>query len=146
MLTSWERATTQHRWRDITGRGTLSTHEPAGDTLYGTEIMVHPEARRMGLGRRLFERRFRFVAENGLRAFVTGGRLPGYSGNAERMLPQEYVEAVTRGDLTDPVLTPEIKWGLTPRGVLAGYIVDPPSWHYATMVVWENPQRPGDSA
>ena len=142
MLTRWERATSQHRWRDITGSGTISTHDPAGDTLYGTEIMVSPRARRMGLGRRMFERRFSFVVERGLRAFATGGRLPGYRAHKDRMLPQEYVEAVVRGDLSDPVLTPELKWGCTPIGVFGGYLMDPASCHYATIVVWENPERP----
>lgn len=141
MRTTWSKATRQHRWREVTGDGLLTTHDPDGDVLYGNEIMVHPRARRLGLGRRLFERRFAYVVEHGLRAFVTGGRLPGYARHADRMVPQEYVEAVQRGDLTDPVLTPELKWGLTPMGVLAGYLMDPDSWHYATLVVWENPAR-----
>lgn len=141
MRTSWERATAQHRWREITANGSLATHDPQGDTLYGTEIMVSPRARRMGLGRRLFEQRYRFVVDHGLRAFVTGGRLPGYGQHLDRLVPQEYIEAVQRGDLTDPVLTPELKWGCTPIGVFAGYIVDPASCHYATIVVWENPEE-----
>ncbi|HVM45376.1 MAG TPA: GNAT family N-acetyltransferase [Candidatus Thermoplasmatota archaeon] len=141
MLTTWERATTQHRWRDITGGGTISTHRPDGDTLYGTEIMVSPRARRMGLGRRMFERRFAFVVERGLRGFVTGGRLPGYATHRERMPPQEYIEAVARDEMTDPVLTPELRWGLVPIGIFAGYMMDPASCHYATIVAWENPER-----
>lgn len=143
MRTTWERATGHHRWREITGDGTLATHLPDGEILYGTEIMVHPHARRMGLGRRLFERRFRHVLDHGLRAFVTGGRLPGYRHHADRMVPQEYVAAVQLGDLTDPVLTPQLKWGLTPLGILGGYIMDPSSCHYATLVTWENPERDG---
>lgn len=143
MRTSWQKATSQHRWREITGDGMLTTHEPRGDTLYGTEIMVSPRARRMGLGRRLFEKRFAYVSEHGLRGFVTGGRLPGYCQHRGSLAPQEYIEAVTRGELTDPVLTPELKWGCTPMGLFAGYIMDPPSCHYATIVVWENPERRG---
>ena len=143
MRTSWERATTQHRWREITAMGTIDTHDPHGDTLYGVEIMVSPRARRMGLGRRMFERRFAYVVEHGLRGFVTGGRLPGYCEHRERLVPQEYIEAVMHGELTDPVLTPELKWGCTPIGVFAGYIMDPASCHYATVVVWENPERRG---
>lgn len=141
MLTRWERATSPHTWHEITGGGTLSEHEPGGDILYGTEIMVHPDARRQGLGRALFEQRFAFVRERGLRAFVTGGRLPGYREHADRMTPWQYVQTVVRGAMTDPVLTPELRWGLTPIDVLCGYMVDPPSLHHATLVAWENPER-----
>lgn len=141
MRTTWERATAQHRWREITGDGMLSTHEPHGDTLYGTEIMVSPRARRMGIGRRLLERRVGYIVEHGMRAFVTGGRLPGYHEHVGRLVPQEYVDAVRSGALTDPVLTPQIRWGGAPIGILGGYLMDPPSCHYATIVVWENPER-----
>lgn len=140
MLTTWERATRQHRWTEITAGGTLATHDPHGDTLYGTEIMVSPKARRMGLGRRLYERRYRFVVEHGLRGFATGGRLPGYRAHVDRMTPHEYIEKVKLGDLDDGTLTPQLKWGLTPIGLFAGYMMDPPSCHYASMVVWENPE------
>lgn len=141
MLSSWARAAASHTWADITGGGLLRAHDPQGDVLYGTEIMVHPDARRQGVGRLLFGRRFSTVVERGLRAFVTGGRLPGYHQHAPRHKCRDYVAAVVRGDLTDPVLTPELKWGLTPRGVLCDYLFDPPSLHHATLVAWENPDR-----
>lgn len=140
MLTSYSTAMRPHTWREITGRGSLKPHAPTGSVLYGTEVMVHPHARRMGIGRRLFNARFQFVRDNELRAFVTGGRLPGYAEKAEELTPWEYIQAVVRGDFTDPVLTPELRWGLEPRGVLCGYMHDPPSLHHATLAVWENPE------
>lgn len=139
LRTTWERATSHHSWHDITGGGRLTTHVPDGDVLYGTEIMVHPQARRMGIGRQLFNRRFGYVVERGLRAFVTGGRLPGYRAMIDRYKPWDYVEAVVRGDVTDAVLTPELRWGLTPLDVMCGYMMDPPSAHHATLVAWVNP-------
>ena len=141
MRTTWERATQQHTWHEITGGGTLRAHVPDGDVLYGTEIMVHPDARRQGIGRLLFNERYDYVRRNGLRAFVTGGRLPGYAAHAQQLTPARYVDAVKRGELTDPVLTPELRWGLQPMGVLCGYMTDPPSLHHATLVAWENPER-----
>lgn len=143
MLTQRSEALAPHTWHQITGNGLLTTHRPDGDVLYGTEIMVDPGARRMGIGRALFNRRFRFVVEHGLRAFVTGGRIPGYRDHADELTPQEYVDLVARGDLTDPVLTPDLKWGCVSRGVLPRYIADPPSLGYATLLVWENPERAG---
>ena len=140
LRTSWQKATTQHRWTEITGGGTLRTHDPEGDTLYGTEVMVSPRARKLGIGRRLLEARYRYVVDQGMRAFASGGRLPGFCEHRERMGPHEYLEKVKLGDLTDPVLTPQLKWGLTPIGVFAGYLMDPPSCHYASIIVWENPE------
>ena len=142
MLTTWERAMRPHTWHEITGGGLLRAHDPGGDVLYGTEIMVHPDARRRGIGRRLFERRYRFVVDRGLRAFVTGGRLPGYHQHAARMKCRDYVAAVARDDLVDPVLTADIRWGAEPRGVLCDYMLDPDSLHHAALVVWENPEWP----
>jgi len=31
-----------HTWKSITGNGMLTTHFPAGDTLYGADISTHP--------------------------------------------------------------------------------------------------------
>lgn len=143
MRTTWARATAPHTWHGITGGGRLREHVPDGDVLYGTEIMVHPDARRQGVGRRLFEHRFAFVVEHRLRAFVTGGRLPGYGAHAERYTCDQYVRRVAHDELIDPVLTADVRWGLEPRGVLCGYMHDPPSLHHASLLVWENPQWPG---
>lgn len=96
LRTTYEKATAPHTWHGITGDGRLATHDPTGDVLYGTEIMVHPDARRRGIGRRLFERRFRFVVDHGMRAFVTGGRLPGYAEHAQTHTAWGYIQAVAR--------------------------------------------------
>ncbi|HWG89412.1 MAG TPA: GNAT family N-acetyltransferase [Candidatus Thermoplasmatota archaeon] len=136
----YEVAVAPHTWHQITGGGYLATHDPEGDALYGTEIMVHPGIRRMGIGRKLFQRRFQYVMEEGLRAFVTGGRLPGYGEYVREMRPHEYVERVQHEELTDPVLTPDLKWGCTPIGILGNYITDPDSAHYACLIEWVNPE------
>ena len=44
-----------HDWTKISGGGFIKNHDPEGDTLYGIEIMVHPEFRGMRLARRLYE-------------------------------------------------------------------------------------------
>ena len=38
-----------YSYSEITGNGTFSTHDPSGDTLYGADIVVHPEHRGQGI-------------------------------------------------------------------------------------------------
>ncbi|MEW6060785.1 MAG: GNAT family N-acetyltransferase [Bacteroidota bacterium] len=46
-----------HSWKEIADNGFIRNHNPAGNTLYGIEIMVDPEYRGMRLARRLYEAR-----------------------------------------------------------------------------------------
>lgn len=47
----------QHTWDEITDQGYITNHDPDGYNLYGIEVMVHPDFRRMKIGRRLYEAR-----------------------------------------------------------------------------------------
>src|SRR5687767_1449709 len=40
-----------HTFREATHFGTFDGHDPDGDTLYGCEMMVHPDERQRGVGR-----------------------------------------------------------------------------------------------
>ncbi len=44
-----------HNWKAIADGGYIRNHVPRGDTLYGIEIMVHPDFRGMKLSRRLYD-------------------------------------------------------------------------------------------
>jgi GNAT superfamily N-acetyltransferase len=44
-------------WDEICDNGDIGTHDPEGDTLYGMEMMVHPDFRGMKLATRLYEAR-----------------------------------------------------------------------------------------
>lgn len=136
-----EDALAAHSWMGITGGGYLTTHDDRGGALYGTEVMVHPDHRRKGLGKLLYAARKRYVARHDLDGFVTGGRLPGYGERADEMDVERYVERVTRGELRDRVLTPQLRSGMSVRGVLRGYMVDPPSLDNASLLVWDAHRR-----
>lgn len=47
----------KHTWDEITDKGYITNHDPEGFNLYGIEVMVHPEYRRMKIGARLYEAR-----------------------------------------------------------------------------------------
>ncbi len=44
-----------HNWKEVSDDGYIRNHDPAGDTLYGIEMMVHPDFRGMKLSRRLYD-------------------------------------------------------------------------------------------
>jgi GNAT superfamily N-acetyltransferase len=134
----WD-AVKQHTWKEITGGGYLTTHRPDGDALYGTEIMVHPDSRRMGIAKRLYEARKVYVVSQRLKAFVTGGRIPGFDAYADRLDARQYVALVVAGEIEDRVLTPQLRSGLVVAGVLDAYLVDPKSRGHASLLLW----RPG---
>src|SRR5260221_12698367 len=45
----------QHTFADAIDHGWLGTHKPDGQWLYGADIMVHPDYRRRGIERQLYE-------------------------------------------------------------------------------------------
>jgi GNAT superfamily N-acetyltransferase len=139
LITRSEIALRPHTFRDVTAKGTFATHDPTGDTLYGAEIMVHPDARRRGIASRFYEARFALARRLGLRYFVAGGRLPGYGPLRDRMTVRSYIRSVEQGRRTDRVLSAQLKNGLKVADVMPDYLNDPNSANFATLLVWENP-------
>lgn len=129
-----------HSWSEITGDGTISTHDPSGDTLYGVDLCVHPAYRGFGMARLIYEARYALVRRLGLRRFCAGGRMPGYHRLADELTAEEYVRRVAAGNLTDPTLTPQLRSGLRPVAVLRGYIPDAESRDHALLLEWPNPE------
>jgi ribosomal protein S18 acetylase RimI-like enzyme len=128
-----------HTWLDITQDGTFAAHDPAGDTLYLSDIYVDPAAWGHGVGQALYAALRRLCVTLDLRRIVAGGRLWGYHEHAARMTPEEYVGRVLRGEMRDRVLGSQLKAGFAVRGVLIGYLRDPRSHDCATLLEWLRP-------
>lgn len=126
-------------YEEITGGGTFSTHDPAGDSLYGADIAVHPDWRGKGVAGKLYAGRIALLHRFNLRRMVAGGRIPGYQKHAGRMSAEEYIERVSRGELKDQALNAHLKAGYRVRGVHMGYLHDEQSLNYATFLEYENP-------
>ncbi|MEZ4443971.1 MAG: GNAT family N-acetyltransferase [Polyangiaceae bacterium] len=124
---------------EITGNGSFNTHDPAGDTLYGADIAVHPDHRGRGIAGRLYEGRRKILRRLNLRQMVAGGRIPGYAAYAGRLTAEEYVAQVVAGELKDSALTAHLKAGYRVDGVHMGYLRDDQSLDYATHLVMDNP-------
>lgn len=139
LIVDYGRFGDHHSYRQITGNGTFSTHDPNGDVMYGVDVFVHPDYRDMRLGRRLYDARKELCRKLNLRAIVAGGRIPGYRNHAEEISPEEYIELVKRREVRDPILSFQLANDFHVRRVIRDYIPDDEaSQGYATILQWNN--------
>ena len=128
-----------HDWKKVADGGYIRNHVPKGDTLYGIEMMVHPEFRGMKLSRRLYNARKELCRELNLARIIVGGRILGYHKHADEMTAREYVENVVDRTLYDSVLTAQLSNGFALQGLIPNYFpTDTQSCGYATFLAWEN--------
>jgi predicted amidohydrolase len=128
-----------HTWRDITGQGYATTHDPHGDTLYGIEIMVDPEFRGYKLSRRFYDKRKKLARKLNLKRIILGGRIPGYHKYAHQMSARKYVEKVLDKVIHDQVLTTQTANGFVLKRLVPNYLPnDTESKGYATFLEWIN--------
>ncbi|MCA9087206.1 MAG: GNAT family N-acetyltransferase [Planctomycetaceae bacterium] len=139
LILSYDPDMAWHDWKKVADNGYIRNHDPKGDTLYGIEIMVHPEFRGMKLSRRLYDARKELCRERNLSRIIIAGRIPGYHLHAETMTAREYVEDVMDKTLYDQVLTAQLSNGFSIRGLIADYFPsDKDSRGYATFLEWLN--------
>jgi GNAT superfamily N-acetyltransferase len=119
-------------WDTLTAGGTFADHDPAGHTLYGADLFVHPGHQHHGLGRALTEATRGLVREKGLWRMVGGSRMPGYGRVAGAVQPDDYIMRVKRAEVTDPVLTAHLHDGWH----------DDESAGWAAVIQWLNPNSP----
>jgi ribosomal protein S18 acetylase RimI-like enzyme len=131
-------------WRDFTGSGTFSNHDPKrGRTLYAAEVMVAPDLQGRGVGGRLYAARRDLVTRLELRRIRSGARLRGYHRFADQMTADEYVAAIVAGKVRDATLSFQLRHGFTVLGVVDHYLRhDPESLGHAAVIEWLNPQQP----
>lgn len=130
----------QHTIVEITGEHQCGNHDPDGDWYYGTDIVVHPEHRRRGIGKRLYELRKELVQRSGKRGIIAGGHMPGFADHKHEMSAAEYVQRVADGEIYDSTLTFQLGNGFEIRGVLENYLHDETIDNWSALIVWENPE------
>ncbi|MEO7264646.1 MAG: GNAT family N-acetyltransferase, partial [Ferruginibacter sp.] len=139
MLLHFDEFGGKHSWAEITGKGTLSTHDTEGDTLYGIEIMVYPEYQGMRLARRIYDERKKLAVTLNLKRIVVGGRLPNYHLHSNNLSVKEYVKEVTDKKKSDPVFTTQLANGFKLKRIIKDYLPsDTESCGYATFMEWVN--------
>jgi GNAT superfamily N-acetyltransferase len=140
LIVRWDDYEMSSSWRDFTDHGTFANHDPEnGRTLYGAEIMVHPEGQGRGIGTLLYEHRRALTERLALRRIRAGARLRGYHRHAARMSAEDYAIAVARGEIWDPTVSFQLKRGFHILAVVQGYLRhDPESLGYAAVIEWVN--------
>lgn len=140
LIIQWDDYDDIDNWRDFTDHGFFTNHDPEyGRTLYGAEVMVHPEMQRHGIGTLLYTARRELVERLGLLRIRAGARLRGFHRYRDRMTPEEYVAKVIEGAIVDPTLTFQIRQGFVVLDVVSNYLKnDPESAGYAALIEWIN--------
>lgn len=139
LIVDYEKFGDHHTYDEITGDSYLTTHDPMGDVLYGTEVIVSPEFQGMRLGRRLYEARKELCQSLNLKSIVAGGRIPNYQNYSSELSPQKYIERVKKKEIYDPILTFQLSNEFEVKRVLTGYLPeDKESKGYATLLEWTN--------
>ncbi len=141
MILPESRALAQHSWLEVTGGGYAAMHDRKGEWLYGTEICVDPERRRLRIGKRLYDARRRLCQDLDLKGIAFGGRMPGFQRNKKKYgTPEAYIEAVKANEVKDPVATFHLNSGFEPERLLKAYYPsDKASGGYGVLMVWRNP-------
>lgn len=139
LMLDYDPRTQWHDHRKVADGGFIRNHNRRGDTLYGIELMVHPDFRKMRLSRRLYDARKQLCRERNLDRMIIGGRLPGYHKVADELSARDYVERVMGKALFDPVLTAQLANGFALQGLIENYLPDDDaSRGYATFLEWRN--------
>ena len=137
------KALRQHTWRQVTGNGYCSTHDPKGEYLYGVDVFVDPEYRKMRVGERLYKARQNLCKKLRLKGIVFAGRMPLFTKKRKQFAtPEEYLEAVLQRKVRDPTLNFQLRQGYQILGILREYL--PADFHsagYAIHMIWENPKE-----
>jgi len=128
-----------HTWNGITGNGMLTTHFPAGDSLYGADISTHPRVRHKGIGHKLYQGRKDIAMRMNLKRMIGGGRLYNYCEYSEKLSPLQYAKEVVDCKLHDLVLSFDLINGFNFIKILSSYLDDARSLNYASFIEWINP-------
>ncbi|MCB0061433.1 MAG: GNAT family N-acetyltransferase [Caldilineaceae bacterium] len=139
IFTDFDFAHPNHSSAEISGNGMYTTHDPAGAWYYAVDLGVHPDYRRHGIGRRLYDVRKALVRRRNKRGIVAGGILADYAQHREQLSVAEYAAQVVAGTLYDSTLTFQLSNGFVYHGLIEQYARNAAD-DMATLLVWTNPE------
>lgn len=147
MIVSAEDAFRPHSWEEISNGGYGRPIGEDGDVLYGFEVCVDPDFRRLRIGQRLYRKRKELCQDFELKGIAFAGRMPGYARRRRKFPnPHDYLTAVIENRVRDTVISFQINEGYEPKGILADYIPnDAESGGNAVLMYWANPLAPRET-
>jgi GNAT superfamily N-acetyltransferase len=134
----------QHSITEVTGEHQCGNHDPDGDWYYGTDIVVHPEWRRRGIGRRLYELRKDVVRRANKKGIIAGGHMHSFADHKHHMTAEEYIRKVDAGELYDSTLSFQKENGFELVVALENYLTDEATDNWSALIVWHNPDYSED--
>lgn len=117
------------------GNGWLTTHDEDGDWLYGADMVTHPEFRRRGISKMLYEARQTLVKRLNLRGQVAAGMIPAITGTRQSCRPLNTWKRWGSGELADPTMTAQLKNGFRYVSPVYNYLDDPNSGYASALIV-----------
>ncbi|RYZ63139.1 MAG: GNAT family N-acetyltransferase [Proteobacteria bacterium] len=127
-------------WRIFTDNGYFTNHDETGRTLYGAEVMVHPDYQGTGVGSELYRSREEVARTLNMVRIRAGARLRGYHHNHKTFTPEDYVKAVEKKKVWDPTLSFQLNRGFKVVQVVPNYLrSDSESMGFAAIIEWTNP-------
>jgi predicted amidohydrolase/GNAT superfamily N-acetyltransferase len=139
LMVDYDVFTERHQYSDLIGKSEVIANDPNGDAIYGLDVLIDPEYRGHRLGRRLYEARKDLCRAQNMQAILAGGRIPNYHLHADRLKPTEYIDAVDRKEIHDPILSFQLANDFQVKRLLRNYLPeDRKSLGYATLLVWNN--------
>jgi predicted amidohydrolase/ribosomal protein S18 acetylase RimI-like enzyme len=150
MIVPAEEAFAPHTWHQISGGGfgkPVVEDSEEGEVLYGLEVCVDPEYRRLRIGERFYRKRRELCQHFELMGIAFGGRMPGYQRKKRQFPnPQDYLDAVLEKQLRDTVIQFQVKQGFQPKAILPDYLpTDKESGGNAVLMYWPNPIAPRET-
>jgi ribosomal protein S18 acetylase RimI-like enzyme len=123
-----------HTFKETIAGGWLTNHNPLGEWLYGLDIGIHPEYRSRGLARHLYRARHVIAKLLGLKGQITVGMMNGYGVVSNQISGEQYYQELLQSKRTDPTLTPQMKVGFQPLGLIPDYLNDPACGNYGVLL------------
>ncbi|MBD8018180.1 carbon-nitrogen hydrolase family protein [Kaistella pullorum] len=139
LIVQYELYGDDHTYKEITGNYTFNTHSETGNVLYGIEVFVDPEYRKLRLARRLYDVRKELCETLNLKSIMVGGRIPNYHLHSDKLSPRAYIQKVRNKELYDPVLSFQLANNFLPVRILKNYL--PEDFHSeenAVLLQWNN--------
>lgn len=136
-----------HSWSEITAGGYGRPPAENGNILYGMEVCVDPDFRRLRIGERFYRKRRELCEQFELKGIAFAGRMPGYARRKRQYPdPRDYLAAVLDKRIRDQVINFQINLGFQPRGILPDYLpTDRQSGGNAVLMFWPNPLAPEET-
>jgi GNAT superfamily N-acetyltransferase len=127
-----------HTFLDVLDGGFVNTHELQGEWLYGLDVGTHPDFRKMGIGRHLYDARQQTAINLNLKGQYTYGMLTGYGALKDQIAATVYYEELLSGKRKDPTVSRQMANGFEPHHLVADYVEDPVCDGYCVLLIRKN--------